>query len=208
MNYMTIGFFAALALSAMACTSRSGEISSPDAGADDAPVTPEPNPLIGELCPGACAAAKECDDSVEQAACLEQCAKEIEGDGYLIPEVAVPLFEFINGDENEDELRCRRMGLFTYWSLDRWQGGGAEIEIQDRTALEPCIERMDLCWSPGQNEAGCWLRYYRYNHPYRAPILECLHASCSPTWMDCISEHQPKGQPWLTIPETKSVFDD
>lgn len=207
MKFTTIGLFAALTLSAMACNSNSGEVSSPDAGTEDAPVTPEPNPLIDKLCPGACAAAAECHEAVGVAACLEQCAKEITGEGYLIPEVAVQLFEFINEDKSEDELKCSRMKEFTYWRLRPWEEG-AEIEMKDPAALEPCIERMDLCLSPGENEAGCWLRYYRYNHPYRAPILECLEAPCSPTWRDCIREHQPQGQPWLTIPETKSVFED
>lgn len=208
MKQMLIGLFTTLALFAIGCTSGSGETSSPDAGADDAPMTPEPNPLIDKLCPGACAAAAECDERVETAACLEQCAKEVEGDGYLIPEVVVQLFEFINADKNEDGLRCQRMAEFTYWSLRPWEVEGAEIEVKAPSVLAYCIERMDLCWSPGGNEAGCWLRYYRYNDRYRAPILECLQAPCSSTWIDCVWNHEPKGQPWLTIPEQKSPLDD
>lgn len=219
MNHLSHSLLALVMLSAMGCSSSSGQsVDNPadagdeaaivDAGADGVLDSSDAasDPLVEELCPGACAAAIECDERVEQAACLEQCAKEIAGDGYLIPEVALPLFEFINEDENEDELRCQRMLLFSYWKVDPLKDG-VEIEVQDPAALKACVERYDVCWTGKNSNALCWFEYYRYNHAYRAPILECVQAPCSMTWMDCINEHQPKGQPWLAIPPAKSIWD-
>lgn len=195
----------------LGCNSSSGEATqaadagAEDASAEDAPVMPDP--LVDKLCPGACAAAAECDERVEVTDCLEQCAKEIVGEGYLIPEVATQLFEFINEDVNDDNLRCQRMRYWGYWMLDPWSGDGVEITMDDPAAIEPCVERYSFCMGQQNVENNCWAIYYRYNHPYRASILECLQAPCSATWSECVYNQVPKGQPWLAIPEQKSVWD-
>ena len=173
-----------------------------DAESNDAPDSNVANedPLVGQLCPGACAAAVEWDDRVQLAACLEQCAKEVTGDGYLIPEVAIQFFAFINADTNEDGQRCWRIKTFGDWQQSPWLPGGVEIEMEGPAANEICVERYGFCHDRDNVENVCWRIYYRYNHPLREKIRECLMAPCSPTWRFCIDDLQPEGQPWLAIP--------
>lgn len=191
----------------LGCASRSGEAppeAMPDAGAEDAAVDVgedlDVDLLVEKLCPGACDAAKECDAEIELNDCLEQCAKEIAGEGYLIPEVAIPFFGFVNEDDNLDGQRCDRMKRFDYWKWSSSQGEGLGFEVLEPATLESCVKPYSFCMGSDNVEAGCWFDYYRYNSAYRSPILECLQAPCSMTWRSCICERQVGGQPWLAIP--------
>jgi hypothetical protein len=160
--------------------------------------------LAAEICPKACATAKSCMQArlADVSACETQCAAEISGAGYLIPEIAVQFFEALHDHDADPDCTWT---LFGAWRLDPLHPESFHLDLDEPALITECADSLHACYElpvPETQEA-CFLEYYRYNAVTRASIHDCWTEPCftqdGNVRADCLCAKQAIGQPWIAV---------
>ncbi|MCU0654195.1 MAG: hypothetical protein MUF64_02540 [Polyangiaceae bacterium] len=153
------------------------------------------------LCQQACATVQTCDPKADTAACQAQCIKEVTGDGYLWPEVAVKYFEDFRDAKTDTDCRYTAFGKsWERWSPDTPPPDKFDKLLDQPTLLE-CMKYTEKCYAANfdiQRQYYCFNNQYAFNKDSRQKVRDCmlLDAPCA-TRSSCITASLPQGEPWL-----------
>jgi hypothetical protein len=173
-------------------------------GSSTESAAPATDPLVQELCPAACLTVQSCAPStLELPACEAQCAMELGGTGYLIPEIARKYFQVLHDQQADPE--CYYTAMFM-WEMNPADPGAYDAPVDDLVTFNECVSMGQACIGGplGYTEHGCFFSYYRYNVAYREAIRQCWDL-CPSLPSDCVCAKQPSaGKPWVTLPAPPS----
>lgn len=174
-------------------------------GGDAGPPT---DPLAAELCPPACDAVKTCRPGADADACRSQCAKELDGTGYLNPSFAKEYFQALTGMDGGQS--CGTL-LFQPWMGDPFSGTPYDAGNHDRSVLQQCVDNYGTCMGAPSSiaDSECFTYYYVWNGSYRAAMDACWKQPC-PQQPACLKAARAPlcGMPWVAIaPDPNSLLD-
>jgi hypothetical protein len=178
--------------------------SSPPSETKDAAVDVPVDPNVAKVCPGACETVRTCVAETDVNACEAQCAKELAGNGYLIPYVALPMFVALR--DTKPDYACFNMSGGHIWEELQWS------VTEDKDQFEECRAAMIRFYGGDDNEGFshyCYEVFYILNQPIRDTMRPCFDSSVP---MDeirkCIESHyptKPSTTPWIAgVPRSDS----
>lgn len=147
-------------------------------------------------CVAACDVVRTCDTTLDVAACRTQCAKELGGQGYLIPEIANDVYQQLI--TAGDDPKCYYSKSDYGWLL--WEKDSAFLDaLAEQDLMAQCVTASARCDGGNPNDRpGCLMSFYRYNSDRRAQIETCFDLPCSMTEpRSCFVSKQVGGHPWI-----------
>jgi hypothetical protein len=184
-----IGVLTPVVISGWGCSNTGDTSESPPPA--DGGIEAQVNPDIQAVCPGACETVRACEPTVDIAACETQCAKELSGDGYLIPYVALPVFKEIR---DTSDYPCPMV-----YNTHAFQKVAGEIPT-DLALMDRCRNEMVRFSSeePVAYTELCFYGFYRYNTWLRDEILPCFSPSVEGKDLKgCMLDKGPTDNLWI-----------
>ncbi len=156
------------------------------------------------ICPEACGRLPACEEvPVNVESCVAQCQKELQGEGWLIPELANDFFLSLKNVEPGEECHFYGGGK-SYWR--KWapisEPKGKYDTLLEQDVLMECFDATFRCEKSepaSDRKASCIMLYYRYNRPIREVLKSCFQLPC-PDPSSCLGNYTfnlPQSEPWL-----------